>query len=107
MDEWIIGESTESRQEYLVHLSPPRFVAKMSPNDNAPENGFVYEMAPKTGAPFDASDAFDFPVLTRGVALTEFRFFDEKPREIEDVIGLLEAASFAIHRDCEKEPEAF
>jgi hypothetical protein len=76
---WILGQDTDSFQEYLVHLGTPHFVCKISPEALA---GLVVE-------------------LGRGDVAHDFVFYDDIPPE-EELILLMQDASAALDRDSMK-----
>lgn len=80
--EWLIGEDVDSDQEYLVHLSTPRFVCRLYAGEDAPLSPFTYSTAD-------------------GDTLCEFRWVDDQPMGVE-LERLLAEAGRAITRDSEK-----
>lgn len=86
-DRWILGEGVDSDIEYLVHLSEPRFIAKVADGVEAP---------PSQGLTVVIGDTSFYDIL----------WIDPPITDEEELRNLFRAADEAIERDMYKpEPE--
>lgn len=81
-DRWICGESTENRQEYLIHMGKPRFACKLGPEEECHISGLTVG-------------------LGGGDVAYDFVFFADIPGE-EELILIMEDAAAALDRDTDK-----